>query len=112
MLESLNKSRSLKSDANAAHQNFLQVKQKVDESHKKCAELLHQVRSFRQKLQEKEEEKQAQRQVELREQLEAIALKKLKQGEKLTWEEFKILAEQGKIESKNLRKLKERREEN
>ncbi|MDH5734122.1 MAG: hypothetical protein OEY88_10150 [Candidatus Bathyarchaeota archaeon] len=101
-LKSLDESRSIKSDADDAHQEFLEIKQKAEDSHEKCVALLHRRTSLQQELRQKDKEKQAQRQVELREEFEAKALTKLKQGDKLTWEEFKILADQGKI-----RKLKE-----
>jgi uncharacterized coiled-coil DUF342 family protein len=97
MLESLNKSRSIKLDADDAHQKFLQIKKRAQNPHEKCMELLHQIRSLQLKLRQKEEKKKAQRQVELREEMETKALKKFKQGEKLTWEEFKLLAERGKL---------------
>lgn len=103
-LKSLDESRSIKSDADDAHQKFLEIKQKAEDAHEKCVALLHRRASLQQELRQKDEEKQAKRQVELREEVEAKALKKLKEGDKLTWEEFKILADQGK-----LRKLKETR---
>ena len=103
-LKSLDESRSIKSDADDAHQKFLGVKQKAEDFHEKCVALLRQRASLQQELRQKDKEKQDQRQVELREEVEAKALKKLKEGDKLTWEEFKILADQGK-----LRKLKETR---
>ena len=102
MIESLNKSRSIKLDADNAHQRFLQIKQKAQRPHEKCVELLHQIRSLQQKLRQREEKKKTQRQVELREELETQALEKLEQGEKLTWEEFKLLAERGKLQSEKV----------
>jgi len=38
---------------------------------------------------------EAKRQLELRKELEERALEKLKRGEKLTWQEFKVLADKG-----------------
>ncbi|MDH5636311.1 MAG: hypothetical protein OEY47_06580, partial [Candidatus Bathyarchaeota archaeon] len=60
-------------------------------------ELLDKIKTFEKELQEAEEKKQAKRQRELCKELEERALEKLKRGEKLTWEEFKILAEKRKI---------------
>jgi len=97
MLENLNKARSLKVEADSAHQKHVEIKQQAQNLHQKCAELLDKIKTFEKELQEAEEKKQAKRQRELRKELEERALEKLKHGEKLTWEEFKILAEKRKI---------------
>lgn len=97
MLENLNKARSLKVEADSAHQKYVEIKQQAQNLHQKCVELSDQIKSFEKELHEVEEKKQAKRQRELRKELEERALKKLKRGEKLTWEEFKILTEKGKI---------------
>jgi uncharacterized coiled-coil DUF342 family protein len=51
-----------------------------------------------------EEKKQVKRQRELRKDLMEKASEKLKQGEKLSWEEFKILTEKKKVQSLKTRK--------
>jgi len=95
MLEALKKIHAFREEANKAHQKYVEAKQQSQELHQKHAETLHQVRSLKQVLYRAEEERQAQRHLELRKELKEKALKKLKRGEKLSWEEFKILAEQG-----------------
>jgi uncharacterized coiled-coil DUF342 family protein len=97
MLENLNKARSLKVEADSAHQKYVEIKQQAQNLHQKCVELLDKIKTFEKELREAEEKKQAKRQHELRKELEERALEKLKRGEKLTWEEFKILAEKKKI---------------
>jgi uncharacterized coiled-coil DUF342 family protein len=97
MLENLNKASSLKVEADSAHQKYVEIKQQAQNLHQKCVELLDKTKTFKKELQEAEEKKQAKRQRELRKELEERALEKLKRGEKLTWEEFKILAEKRKI---------------
>ena len=59
--------------------------------------LKQKIKIFEKELREAEEKKQAKRQRELRKELEKRAIEKAKRGEKLTWEEFKILAEKEKI---------------
>ena len=97
MLENLNKARSLKVEADSAHQKYVDIKQQAQNLHKKCVELLDTTKNYEKELQEAEEKKHVKRQRELRKEVEERALEKLKRGEKLTWEEFKILAEKRKI---------------
>ncbi|MGQ9461118.1 MAG: coiled-coil protein [Candidatus Bathyarchaeaceae archaeon] len=97
MLKTLNKARILKVEADNAHQKYVEIKKQARSLHDKCVELLGQIKTFRQEIREKEEKEQAKRGRELRKELEERALEKLKRGEKLTWEEFKILAEKGII---------------
>jgi len=97
MLENLNKAGSLKVEADSAHQKYVEIKKQAQNLHQKCVELSDKTKTFEIQLQEAEDKKQAKRQRELRKELEERALEKLKRGEKLTWEEFKILAEKGKI---------------
>jgi len=97
MLKTLNKARSLKVEADSAHQKYVEIKKQAQNLHEKCVELLGQIKTFRQEIREEEEKEQAKRQRKLRKELKERALEKLKRGEKLTWEEFKILAEKGMI---------------
>jgi uncharacterized coiled-coil DUF342 family protein len=99
MLKTFNQARGLKVEADNAHQKYVEIKKQAQNLHQKCIELLGQIKTFRQELREKEEKEQAKRQRELRKELEERALEKLKRGEKLTWEEFKILAEKGMMQS-------------
>jgi len=95
MVEVLDKVRAFQAEADDMHQKYMEVKKQAQGFHKKYIELLHQVRSLKQEFRKAEEERQAKRQLELRKELQGRALEKLKRGEKLTWEEFKILVEQG-----------------
>jgi uncharacterized coiled-coil DUF342 family protein len=97
MLETLNKVHSLRVQADGAHQEYVEIKQQAQNLHQKCAALLDTIQNFEKKVQEVEEKKQAKRQRELRKEVEERALEKLRCGEKLTWDEFKILAEKKKI---------------
>jgi len=73
------------------------IKQQAQNLHQKCVELSDQIKTFKQNLRQAEEKEQTKRQRELRKELEEKAVEKLKRGEKLTWEEFKILAKKGKL---------------
>ena len=54
-------------------------------------------KALREKNRREETEKKIKRETDLRKKLEKKALNKLKNGEKLNFDEFKVLAEQGKI---------------
>jgi len=88
---------SLRPEAEDAHQKYVEIKQKTKPLHQKRAELLREAKSLKQKLRQAEEEKQLKRQRELQNQVVEKALEKLKRGEKLNWEEFKILTKEKKV---------------
>lgn len=95
MLEILNRIHAFQAEADTAHQKYVQTKQQAQDFRQKHVNLSHQIKILKQKLHQAEEERQAKRRLEIRKELEEKALEKLSRGGKLTWEEFKILAEQG-----------------
>lgn len=88
---------SLKKEANVAHQNFLEKKSQAQLFHEKIQGVHSKKGEIREEIVKTEEEKRAQIEQELKEKLEERAKEKLKKGEKLSWEEFQILAEKGLI---------------
>jgi uncharacterized coiled-coil DUF342 family protein len=97
MLEKLDKAHTLQSEADDFHKKYVETKTQAQKLHQKCIELLQQIKSIERELKETADKKQAERQSELQKELEERALTKLKRGEKLMWEEFKILAEKGMV---------------
>jgi len=97
MIEILEKSRELQAEASEAHQKFVEAKEEAQKVHQKFVEVLGKIKSLQQDLKETADKKQAERQSELKDELEKRALEKLKSGEKLMWEEFQVLAEKGLI---------------
>ena len=95
MIEALKQAHALQIEADNAHQKYIETKEKAQVHHQKYTELMHQIRSLKQEIRKSEEERQAKRQLEISKQLEEKALEKLRRGEKLTWEEFRVLAERG-----------------
>jgi len=95
MLEILNRTKGFQAEADNAHQKYVQIKTQAQDFHQKYVKLSHQIKILKQELHQAEEKRQTERQLEIHRELEENALKKLKSGEKLTWEEFKILAEKG-----------------
>lgn len=95
MLETLSKIRPLQNEADDMHQKFLKSKQQAEGPSLEYTKLLSGIKSLKQELHHEEETVEAERQLKLQKKLEERALEKLKRGEKLTWEEFKALADQG-----------------
>jgi uncharacterized coiled-coil DUF342 family protein len=96
MVGRLERARKLKAEADGMHRKYVEKKESARVFHLKYIEILGRVKSLRVAIQEKEEEERAKKQADLRKEFEAVALAKMVRGEKLTFEEFKILAEQGK----------------
>jgi uncharacterized coiled-coil DUF342 family protein len=94
MVNQLTMAQNLKIKADTAHQKYLELRQKANETHQKYVKLLQQIDSLRQEIQKKNEEQQAKRQQELLEEATKKAQEKMKRGQKLTWDEFKLLTEQ------------------
>jgi uncharacterized coiled-coil DUF342 family protein len=78
MISRLEKAKDLKKEADEMHGKYVEYRDKARVQHAKYLDVLMQIK-------------------DMRSQLEKTALEKLKNGKKLTFEEFKILAEQGKI---------------
>ncbi|MFQ6064105.1 MAG: coiled-coil protein [Candidatus Bathyarchaeia archaeon] len=88
MLEVLNEADGLQREADNAHQRFLEAKQKA-------RSLYQRIKPLREELHLIMEQNKTRHELEIRKGVEERALEKLKRGEKLTWEEFKVLAEKG-----------------
>ena len=99
MTETLGEVHVLQAKADEAHQKYVEIKQQARDLHQERVKFLRQAKSLKQELRQAEEEKQLKRQRELHKELVEKALEKLKRGEKLSWEEFKVLTEQKKVGS-------------
>jgi len=106
-LEILNHTHNLKVESDKAHQKYVETSQKSDGLHLRYIELLQRINDLKQKRQIVEEAKQAERRKQLLEEAHKKALEKMKRGEKLTWQEFKLLAEQARSKKGSTKKNKE-----
>jgi uncharacterized coiled-coil DUF342 family protein len=88
----------LKADAEEAHEKFIENRREAQKVHLQCVPIMAQIRALLLQTKTEEQKKKARRQTELMQELERKALEKMKRGEKLTWDEFKILAEKGLTE--------------
>ncbi|MCW4020332.1 MAG: hypothetical protein NWF14_03780 [Candidatus Bathyarchaeota archaeon] len=97
MIRKVNKIKELKTEADEMHAKYIELKEKAKVFHERSKEFSGQIKAIRNVVHQKEGEERARQQADLRQKLEEGALDKLKRGEKLTFDEFKLLAEQGKI---------------
>ncbi len=94
MRDSLEKAKALQPGADEHHQNFVQNKQLAKKIHEEIVAIEKEIETVEKALAEDKEKKKTQRLEETRKKLKREALEKLKQGKKLAFEEFKLLAEE------------------
>ena len=97
MVGCLEKIKALKTEADENHKKYVEAREKAKGCHAKFVEKLEQIKTLRAAVRRKEEDEKAKQEADLKRKVEDEALSKLKQGKKLSFDEFKILAEQGKI---------------
>jgi uncharacterized coiled-coil DUF342 family protein len=85
----------LKVEAEEAHKKHIEARRQAEKMHQRCVPIMAQIHALLLQIKIVEEKKKTRRQAELIQELEKKALEKMKHGEKLTWDEFKILAEKG-----------------
>jgi len=95
MLEKIGEAKKLKIEADNLHKLFLQTKEKARPIQEEMSAISNQIRQLREEIREEDEREKKKREEALREELERQAREKLKRGEKLTWQEFQLLAEKG-----------------
>jgi uncharacterized coiled-coil DUF342 family protein len=95
MLENIEESKTLKTEADKMHQQFLQSKERMRPLREEMKVVTNRIRQLKGEMQEETEKERKKNENILRETLETKAREKLKRGEKLTWEEFQLLAEKG-----------------
>ena len=96
MLAKINEVKELKTKADNMHQSFLITRQKTKPIQEGITTILNQIRLLREEIRKEEEKEKKKSEDALKRKIRKDAEEKLKQGEKITWEEFKILAEKGK----------------
>jgi uncharacterized coiled-coil DUF342 family protein len=94
-LEIIMKMKELKTQANIMHHKFIQAKQKAAVLSEHCSQIMVQIDALKREQSRIEEEKRVEKEKETLSEIERKAREKLKRGQKLTWEEFKIIAEKG-----------------
>lgn len=95
MLEKIDASKKLKTEADSLHKLFLQTRERAKPIQEEILEISNQIRWLKEEVQREEDKEKKKIEEALREKLEKQAREKLRRGEKLTWEEFQLLAEKG-----------------
>jgi uncharacterized coiled-coil DUF342 family protein len=95
MLEKVEEAQKKKKEADDMHKHFLEARAKLDPLQDEITVVSVQLLQLRKGLQEAEQKHKKESEDSLRQTIEKRAKEKLKRGEKLTWEEFQLLAEKG-----------------
>lgn len=98
MLEKTEETKKLKKEADSMHKEFLQVKERTRPLQEEVRLVVNQIRQLKGEIREEMQRETKESQDALRETLERQAKEKLKRGERLSWEEFQLLAEKGMTE--------------
>jgi len=95
MLEKIAEAKKIKADADCLHALYLKTKEKAKHLQKEIAEVSNKIRSLEEEVRKEKATEKTRAEKVLREKLEKEARERLKRGEKLSWEEFQLLAEKG-----------------
>ncbi|MBS7621198.1 hypothetical protein KEJ32_03685, partial [Candidatus Bathyarchaeota archaeon] len=95
MQKKVEEAKKIKGEADNFHRLYLQTREKVKALQKEMVKILDEIKSFREEISAEEEKRRKEAEEKLLESVEKQAFEKLRRGEKLTWEEFKVLAEKG-----------------
>jgi uncharacterized coiled-coil DUF342 family protein len=95
MLLKIEESKKIKADADSLHLNFLQTKRRTKLVQHETTVAMDQMTRLKGEVRHKEEEEKRHTEGAILSKLEGRAREKLKRGERLTWEEFQLLAEKG-----------------
>ena len=95
MLTKIDESNKIKIEADSSHTFYLQTKTKAKPIREEIMALSNQMKRIEKEIREKNEREKKRTEQALRKKLETHAEQKLKRGEKLTWNEFQLLAEKG-----------------
>ncbi len=95
MVSRIVESKKIKDEADNLHKHFIDVMAKAKPLHNQIGEVLSQIRQLKGKIKDKELKEKKETEDALRESLAKQAMEKLERGEKLSWEEFQVLAEKG-----------------
>ena len=97
MLRKIERIKELEAEAEKSHQRYLEYKKKTRALSLEIKKLLDEIRSIQEMMEKMEKEERRRKEETLKRKLVENALKKIKRGEKISFNEFKILLEKGKI---------------
>ena len=95
MLAKIDEARKTKMEADSTHKRFLEERTKTQPLREEITAIFGKIRQLKTEVREQDEKERKQSESTLRQTLESRAKEKIKRGEKLSWEEFQLLAEKG-----------------
>ena len=95
MLKEIDEAKNTKTKADEAHRQLTLTRENEKPVRESIGNIYDQISRLKGEMREEETEKREQTDALLKESLERKAREKLKRGEKLTWEEFQVIAEKG-----------------
>jgi len=95
VLTKVEESKKLGAEADELHKQFVAARETARPLHNEIAAVFGEIKKLKGEMREEEEKEKKQSEDELRQAIENRAKEKLKRGEKLSWEEFQLLAEKG-----------------
>ena len=95
MLAKVEESRTWRAEADELHKQFVMARESGKPVQDEIVAGLNEIRKLRGEMRDEEAKEKKQSEDDLRQSIEARAKEKLKRGEKLSWEEFQLLAEKG-----------------
>ena len=93
MLAKINESKNIKSEADSLHNAYILSKEQAKPLHEEIKRLTEHRKKLQDAIQEEDEKRKKTTEQALKEKLESQARDKLQRGEKLSWDEFQLLAD-------------------
>jgi uncharacterized coiled-coil DUF342 family protein len=95
MLEKIEESKKVKAQADTAHKELLQTIERAKAIQAEISTALNEIKQVKGEIRAEETKAKEHTEATLKEKIEKQAREKLKRGEKLSWEEFQMVAERG-----------------
>ena len=93
MIAKINESKDIKAEADSLHAAYIQAREQVKPLHEEFKKLTEQKRKLQAVVREEDAKRKKDVEQALKEKLESQARNKLQRGERLSWDEFKMLAD-------------------
>jgi uncharacterized coiled-coil DUF342 family protein len=93
MIAKISESKNIKGEADSLHGVYIQAKEQVKPLREEIKKLTEQRKKLQDTLRQEDEKRKKNAEQALKEKLETQARDKLQRGEKLSWDEFKLLAD-------------------
>ena len=93
MIAKINESKEIKAEADSLHAAYIQAREQVKPLHEEFKKLTEQKRKLQAAVREEDAKRKKDVEQALKEKLESQARNKLQRGERLSWDEFKMLAD-------------------